>query len=71
MCKEFVTLGLSCPQSNKKECLHGVHVKHRKLKADDKKIINDYCSKSRTLSIAHQGIQYQMDVIHYTKEITP
>ena len=71
MCKEFVTLGLSCLQSNKKECRYGAHVKHGELKAADKNVINEYCSNSRTLSIAHQGIQYQIDVIHYSKEITP
>jgi len=55
MCKEFVTLGLTCPKSHQKECRFGVHVHFDQLTAADKKIVTDYCQASRTLSLSHKG----------------
>lgn len=51
MCKECVTIGLSYVKSNQTRCRYGVHVSYQRLTREDKKIITDYCSNSRTLAL--------------------
>ena len=55
MCKECVTIGLSCAKSNQARCRYGVHVSYQRLTREDKRIIGDYCSNNRTISLALEG----------------
>ena len=55
LCKEYVTIGLSCSSSNLARCRYGVHVAYKQLSREDKGIIDLYCSKSRSLTLALEG----------------
>ena len=55
MCKEYVTIGMSCAKRNHPRCRYGVHVSFQRLTKEDKRIISEYCNNSRTLSLALEG----------------